>query len=145
MDVPGAAGGRPQCTPEPGRGGGGCARLHSLLQGHRVLGTKGTHGTAFCAPTCDLQELRQVQTSLAVIFLFAWGFGFTVVAPESFCSSHPAFPYLPLLKSKAPQNKAMINIAFSGAGHVWHCCSPRSARYSLCVLGQVVIIPECIL
>ncbi|XP_011532155.1 elongator complex protein 6 isoform X3 [Homo sapiens] len=74
---------------------------------------------------------------LAVIFLFAWGFGFTLAGPESFCS-HPVFPYLPLLKSKAPQNKGMINIAFSGAGYVWHRCSPRSVRIACVSWGKLL-------
>lgn len=46
VEVPGAAGGRPQCAAEPGRGSGGCAGLCPLLQSHRVLGTAGTSGAA---------------------------------------------------------------------------------------------------
>lgn len=96
MEVPSAVGGQPQCAAEPGPGGGRCAGLHAVLQGHGLLQMEGIEGLPllFCLVS-ENPDLCAV-LSLSVCFEIS----FPLADPEILCFTHPALLNNKLLKIK---------------------------------------------
>ena len=89
MEVPSAVGGQPQCAAEPGPGGGRCAGLHAVLQGHGLLQMEGIEGLLLLFCLCAV-------LSLTVCFEIS----FPLADPEILCFTHPALLNNKLLKIK---------------------------------------------